>query len=283
MLRHFRRDSGSGCCTVKNCRGPPEPPLPRYCAVLPGPPSAAPSPAPCGTAGVRLSLSRPSPATAVPPQPPPPRYGGAGVRLSPPPPRARRAPRHSSSNGQSTRDGSGLGPHILQRYLIYPAGHRAALTPQESLEQGAGPVGQSAPAAQGHRVQSRWGSPWPPLDQPHLLLHPPRGGQVLCDQAAPKEPQHLPAPSSVRDGVCTRCRAETVRNNHKGAQLHIPQARRPHGQASAPIPKQSLAAGLGSLAREQQGVGRARCCPTCSLQLLCRGSIRQHTANIMTP
>lgn len=147
--------------------------------------SAAPPAAPAGT---ESASAAPTPGTAVPSPPQSPRPGGAGVCPPPPPPRARRcrclpqppparawwcrcpprpppprarqAPRQSPSNGQSTRDSGGFSPQVVQRYLIYPAGHRAALTPHKSLEQGAGSVGQSAPAAQG--TQSCWRSPRAP-------------------------------------------------------------------------------------------------------------------------
>lgn len=155
--------------------------------------------------------------------PPPSPWGTAvpGVHL-PRRPRAWWTPRHSPGNGQSTRDG---GPQVLQQYLIHPARHRAVLTPTQKP---------------GTRSWIRWTKrPSSPRDAdcraagtvpghlwigPHLL-HPPRGGQGPCDRAAPKVPQHLPAPSSMRDCV-QRLREITTK-----------ELSRPRGQASAPSPK----------------------------------------------
>ncbi|XP_039553181.1 basic proline-rich protein-like [Passer montanus] len=218
--------------------------------------SAAP---PGAAAGAGVRLSHPRAGTAAPgplppssraqrcpcqPQPPPPRRCRCPPR--PPPPRSRQAQCHSPGNGQSTRDGGGLGTQVVQRYLIYPAGRRAALSPHKARNNELGPLDKAPRQPKGHRLQSRWRSPRAPLARPSGS--PAGGAQVPVTG----QPPHLPAPSSTRDRVCARGRAETVRNNHQGAQLHIPRA---FPQLQAPWPGLCPPApntGQGSLAREQQ-------------------------------
>lgn len=181
-LRHFRRHTGSRC---------------RRCVAVPG-----------------VFLSRPIPGhggAGCPPHSPPPRARRCRVSTSPVPvghgstgcppprpPRARRTPRHSPGNGQSTRNGD---PQVLQRYLIHPAGHRAALTPTQKPGTRSWVRGTKRPGSpRDTDCRAAGRAPGHLWIGPHLL-HPPRGGQGPCDRAAPKVPQHLPAPSSMRDCV----------------------------------------------------------------------------------